>query len=145
MSPAFHDLSQARVQLPPEMSRGVDLALVRDKKKHQHKWAAIGRYAVTQEQIDDIVTQMDELMRRARAAQAAGETVTMQAIPIPLSQEQLFDVQGPGCVKCNIHFSDPEKGNGKLCEVNDDTVAEANAQQQALMAQQQAAAQQIAT
>jgi hypothetical protein len=36
-----------------------------------------------------------------------------------MGQEQLMDTDGPGCMKCGMHWNNPEDGYGALCQVDD--------------------------
>lgn len=105
--------------LPPEMARGLDLNVVRNRKKHQHRWSATGRYLITDEQATDIQVALDAAKTSAKAQEALGQEVTPVAINVPLVGELLMAIEGPGCIKCGQHITSPI-GFGKFCEKSDD-------------------------
>jgi hypothetical protein len=108
------------VQLPPEMARGVDLAMVRDRRLHQHHWVTLARYAIDDEQAKFVMEQIDRANGAAARAAAAGEPPSGDIrIDIPLAPSHQMGLEGPGCMKCGVHIANPVEGYGKLCKVAD--------------------------
>lgn len=87
-----------------DMARGVDLAVLRDRKAHQHRWCIEVVHVVA----DSMMSTMAELARVVRP----------QATPvnIDLSLASVLRVDGPGCEKCKGHWT---MVYGTLCPVSD--------------------------
>lgn len=124
--PAPVDLSQiladagVPTNLPASMARGVDLRIVRDKKKHQHRWTALARYLIDDDQMEIVMESVEQAQAVGKAQEAAGEEVTGVPIIIPLEQDHQIVVEGPGCLKCGMHAFHPTEGYGAMCPKSDD-------------------------
>lgn len=112
------------IDLPPSMARGVDLNIIRDKRKHQHRYCALGRFLLMDDQMVAVHAQVDAANALYAAQKASGGEVAPVPIDVPLDGDKMVGIDGPGCMKCGSHSTDPVKGYGKLCEKSDDEFAD---------------------
>ena len=102
--------------LPASMARGVDLSVVRNKAKHQHRWIGVAKFTIT----DALVAEAAEtLLREKNAALAEGRPMGNVTFPMQMGPDNLIGLDGPGCLKCGLHWL-AEGGYGQLCGVSDD-------------------------
>lgn len=110
------DIPLGTPDLPAGMARGVDLAKIRDKHKHQHRWILVANFTVA----DKFMAQCAQARDKMKTARARGEDPTeVEAPGVQLDQADLISIDGPGCAKCGLHW-EHEKGYGQLCEMSDD-------------------------
>lgn len=105
-----------------DMKRGIDLAVLRDKSKHQHRWIMTANFRVD----DAVIAKMAEARLAFAQSVDTGKEYLGGPINIPMGQETLIGTDGPGCAKCGI-FWESEDGWGKMCPVSDEKFAEAGA------------------
>lgn len=106
-----------------------DLSYVhlKNNPKHRHRWIMVANYTVT----DKLLATMAEGRLAAQYAHDQGKDYEGESIQIPMGQDQLIGVDGPGCQKCGAHWQQPLDeqtgfgGWGTPCPVSDDVFAEA--------------------
>ncbi len=121
-------------EVPSDMVRGVDLNLVRDRRQHQHHWIITAAFALS----DDVLERMMTNKQVVAGAVARGREIPeIDGVPLPMGQDNLLSTEGPGCIKCNAHWENPDAGYGKLCGVSDRDGEQARMQQYAALAADQ--------
>jgi len=98
-----------------DLSRGIDLSVVRDKRLHQHRWILVGNYIVDEKGM----AVLAETVLAAEARRAADPDAPIEQMQIPYGPDTMVGMEGPGCAKCGIVWHDKVKGYGKLCDVSD--------------------------
>lgn len=101
-----------------QWSRGVDLSALKHKKTHKHCWIVVANFMVTDEEM--VATAEKWYI----AKNANDGSFTAQIL---FRGETLFATDGPGCLKCGVHWQSDE-GYGKLCPVGDDEYEQAKGQ-----------------
>lgn len=91
------------------MSNIMDLGKLKHKDKHQHRWVIEATFAVP----ESLIEQMD---MNQRMLNEVNDPNAQTSIPLPMSNDNLVNIEGPGCMKCKLHW---RAGYGELCEVSD--------------------------
>lgn len=109
-----------------DLRRGVDLNVIANKQKHQHRFILVANFFVDTK----VLASMAEAKLAYQAARAKAEEagidpgeVTQPDVQLPMTKDTLLGVDGPGCLKCGIHW-ESEDGWGALCPVSDDVFKE---------------------
>jgi hypothetical protein len=134
------DIATGQLMIPG-MENAVDLTAHKDKDLHQHHWSMLARFGVPAEQVEELKATSVEfgskMERRIRAAKEAAISqgldpedpasdirvdlsgLTEPSLAFAYGPNNNLTMEGPGCVKCAILWSDPVKGVGHLCAMSD--------------------------
>jgi hypothetical protein len=89
-----------------DISRGIDLSAVRNKRSHQHRFVMVAKFRLP-------ASLMAKIVENDLKGQNSG--VAPPPIPLAIGQENLVELMGPGCSKCGIIHTDPVNGYGHPC------------------------------
>ncbi len=110
-------LGVARANIPG-MSRGVDLSVIRDKRDHQHFWVNTAEFIVTDAQVKALAEYRDRA-RKWSSEHGEDEPFNEPSVQMDFTNVNLFSLDGPGCIKCKMHWESEVNGYGELCPVSD--------------------------
>lgn len=104
------------------MAQAVDLAALAARRRNRHVWTVIARHLVLD---DSLIDRLATAQAKFEAALATGAPPP-ENVQIPMSQDSLFAIDGPGCMKCGIHWSVGWKDG---CPVSDEEFERGTGQQ----------------
>lgn len=114
----------------PTDIRGVDLSAVLAKSRHKHHWAVTAVFGVDVNTIEAMAERRLSMVNLF-ARDKTEEAMAVPGVDLPMGNANMITTSGPGCIKCGVHWEDPDNGHGHGCPVSDDEwAAQFNQQEQ---------------